>query len=70
MATSIPIYLDNKGPLNHSYWINFTASLDMDTWPGEELEKTYNALIVRENGVPCILFENDHDATLFILRWS
>lgn len=55
----------------HRWWFNFRKSNDPKAWPNEVLKKEYNAeLIITGDDSTHVLFKNDSDATLFLLRFS
>ena len=56
------------------FWFNFRKSIDLTAWPKEELKRMYNANLMiprpSEDERPYIEFENESDATFFLLRYA
>lgn len=54
-----------------NWWFNFRKSNDPMAWPNEVLQKDYNAeLVINSDEDTHILFKNESDATLFLLRFQ
>jgi hypothetical protein len=53
------------------FWFNFRKSIDPRAWPNDELKRMHNANLVipiPSGEDPYIEFENESDATFFLLR--
>jgi hypothetical protein len=65
----IPIL--TKDTKEQPYWTNFRMLLGKADWPHDALVEQYNAgLVINGKDDAYIKFNNDIDATLFLLRWS
>jgi hypothetical protein len=63
------LIFDSKEGNEAPYWTKFRLSLDREVWPAAALV-AYRATLVRDNHYPYIEFENESDATFFMLKWS
>ena len=71
-------YYDRTGrACAHEFWKNFVGHIHQTTKPQNELYNyiqielaQYNAKMAPDGRGMHILFENDCDATVFLLRWS
>lgn len=54
------------------WWRNYRQSLDKMAWPGNVLRNAYNGQLVTNtvDHCPYIEFDNEEDATLFLLKFS